>query len=430
MRVLLSGGGTGGHVYPILAVVSALKMPSPPAEKAMHLPDSRRPAQTGRTPDHGDQSGANLPEGSSRVSSASGPNGEIDATDAGARLAKSGDVPVLCYLGEPGGIEEVLASRAGIPFKAVETGQIRGRALGTAVRNLARMRHGIRQCETVLREFQPDVVLITGGYVAAPAAWAAWRHKPRIPLLIYLPDLTPGLSVQLTSRLAAKVAVSFPEVAHYFGRKAVVTGYPVRPELLVAGRSNARAALKLEAGLPAVLVFGGSRGARSINQALVGALPELLPRCQVIHVSGTLDWDTVSQAAGALTSPMRERYRPYPYMHEEMIQALAAADLVVARAGASTLGEFPAAGVPSILVPYPYAGQHQDANAAYLAERGAALVIPDREIVNRLAATVLDLLSDTGRLTAMAIAAAKLARPNAASAIAQELYRLAGVSSS
>jgi len=323
----------------------------------------------------------------------------------------------------------MLASRAGIPFKVVETGQVRGRALGTAVRNLARMRHGIDQCETVLRAFRPDVVLITGGYVAAPVAWAAWRHKPRIPLLIYLPDLTPGLSVQLTSRLAARVAVSFPEAAHYFAHKAVVTGYPVRHELLVADRSTARAAFRLEAGLPAVLVFGGSRGARSINQALVAALPDLLPRCQVIHVSGTLDWDAVSEAAGALADPLRARYHPYPYMHEEMIQALAAADLVVARAGASTLGEFPAAGVPSILVPYPYAGQHQDANAAYLAERGAALVIPDRDIANRLAATVLQLLTDAGRLAAMASAAAKLARPDAANAIARELHRLAGVSS-
>jgi UDP-N-acetylglucosamine--N-acetylmuramyl-(pentapeptide) pyrophosphoryl-undecaprenol N-acetylglucosamine transferase len=203
----------------------------------------------------------------------------------------------------------------------------------------------------------------------------------------------------------------------------------VRHELLVADRSTARAAFRLEAGLPAVLVFGGSRGARSINQALVAALPDLLPRCQVIHVSGTLDWDAVSEAAGALADPLRARYHPYPYMHEEMIQALAAADLVVARAGASTLGEFPAAGVPSILVPYPYAGQHQDANAAYLAERGAALVIPDRDIANRLAATVLQLLTDAGRLAAMASAAAKLARPDAANAIARELHRLAGVSS-
>jgi UDP-N-acetylglucosamine--N-acetylmuramyl-(pentapeptide) pyrophosphoryl-undecaprenol N-acetylglucosamine transferase len=297
----------------------------------------------------------------------------------------------------------------------------------TAARNLGRMRYGIAQCRALLSDFRPDVVLITGGYVAAPVAWAAWHHKPRVPLLIYLPDLTPGLAIRLTSRLATSVAVSFPEAAAYFPKKAVVTGYPVRPELLAADRGTARAALKLESGTPAVLVFGGSRGARSINQALVAALPELLPRCHLIHISGTLDWQAVSEAAGKLPETLRGRYHPYAYMHEEMIQALAAADLVVARAGASTLGEFPAVGVPSILVPYPHAGQHQDANAAYLAERGAALVIQDSDISNRLASTVSDLLANPQQLAAMSSAASSLARPDAADNIARELYLLAGV---
>ena len=120
------------------------------------------------------------------------------------------------------------------------------------------------------------------------------------------------------------------------------------------------------------------------------------------------------------------RYHPCPYLHDEMVQALAAADLVVARAGASVLGEFPAVGLPSILVPYPYAGQHQDANAAYLAARGAALVVSDSQLAGRLASTVLRLLTEPEQLAAMATAAKSLARPGAAAAIAHELRQLAG----
>lgn len=328
------------------------------------------------------------------------------------------------YAGQAGGIEEALAQRAGIAFSAIATGQIRGRGPVAAARNLAKMVRGAQQCAALIKDFRPDVVFLTGGYVAAPVAWAAWRA--RTPILIYLPDLTPGQAIRLTSRLADRVAVSFPEVAAHFPGKAVVTGYPVRSALLTADRAAARQTLKLADALPVLLVFGGSRGARSINQALVAALPELLPRCQVIHISGQLDWPWVQEAAARLATGWQTRYHPYAYLHEEMVQALAAADLVIARAGASTLGEFPARGLPSILVPYPFAGQHQDANAAYLAERGAAQVIPDADLAQRLAPTVLRLLDTPAELAAMAEAAARLAQPEAAKRIAQELCHLAG----
>jgi UDP-N-acetylglucosamine--N-acetylmuramyl-(pentapeptide) pyrophosphoryl-undecaprenol N-acetylglucosamine transferase len=323
-----------------------------------------------------------------------------------------------------------LAQRAGIQFSAIETGQIRGRSPWTMARNLGRMRRGAAQAATVIQDWKPDVVLMTGGYVAAPVAWAAWRSRPRVPLLIYLPDLTPGQAIKVTSRLATKVAVSFPEAARYFPGKAVVTGYPVRPELLAADKTAARALLRLQPDAPVLLVFGGSRGARSINRALVAALPQLLPRCQVVHVSGQLDWPEVEQArqglADTLPPALFERYHPYPYLHDEMVQALAAADLAVTRAGASVLGEFPARGLPSILVPYPYAGQHQDANAAYLADRDAAVVIVDTDLSARLAPTILELLDAPGELQGISQAAARLARPDAAHNIAALLYKMAG----
>lgn len=328
------------------------------------------------------------------------------------------------YVGEAGGIEDQLAARAGIPFNAIATGQVRGRALIAAGRSLLRMIRGAAQCAEIICDFRPQVTFVTGGYVAAPVVWASWRAG--VPVLIYLPDLTPGQAIRLTSRLAARVAVSFPEVAGYFPGKAVVTGYPVRQALLKADKATARQTLGLPQEEPVLLVFGGSRGARSINRALTAALPQLLPRCHVVHVSGQLDWPWVQEAADRLPDDLRGRYHPHAYLHDEMPQALAAADLVVARAGASTLGEFPVCGLPSILVPYPFAGQHQDANAAYLAQRGAALVIRDAELDRQLAPVVLRLLDAPEERRAMAQAAARLARPDAARNIALELCHLAG----
>lgn len=356
--------------------------------------------------------------------------------DTGVRGQESGvrgrELPVeLCYVGEAGVVasttaEEELARRAGIPFRAIETGQVRGRSLRVALGSFLRMRRGAAQCRAILTEFRPDVVLLTGGYVAAPVAWTAWRMH--VPTLIYLPDVTPGDSIRWTSRLATRVAVSFPEVARYFGSKAIVTGYPVRRELFTTDRTAARGALGLRADLPVLLVMGGSRGARSINRALAAALPVLLPRCQIVHISGTLDWPEVEGKAAALRqaqeAELADRYHAYPYLHE-MPAALAAADLVVARAGAATLAEFPAVGLPAILAPYPYSGQHQDANAAYLADRGAAVILKDDELAARLAPTILGLLDAPERLAAMARAARAISRPDAAANIVDELYRLA-----
>ena len=294
-----------------------------------------------------------------------------------------------------------------------------------AARNLLKAARGSRQARRLMADFRPDVVFVTGGYVAGPVVLAA--SQADVPVFIYLPDVAPGLAIQRMSRLARKIGVTFPEVAGQFPGKAVVTGYPVRPEILaLAGQKAwARQQLGLGAEEPVLLVFGGSRGARSINQALAAALTVLLPRCQVVHISGTLDWPDVEARVQSLSPELRMRYHVYPYLHDEMPVALAAADLVVARAGASTLGEFPALALPSVLVPYPYSGQHQDNNAAYLADRGAAIKLPDAELEARLVPVILSLLDDPAALGAMSTAAHTLARPAAASTIAEELILLA-----
>jgi UDP-N-acetylglucosamine--N-acetylmuramyl-(pentapeptide) pyrophosphoryl-undecaprenol N-acetylglucosamine transferase len=328
-------------------------------------------------------------------------------------------------VGVRGGVEEELAARAGVPFRAIESGQVRGMALWVAARNLLKAGRGVAQAGRLIAEFQPDVVFVTGGFVAGPVALAAWRAH--VPVFIYLPDMEPGLTVRRTSRFARRVGVTLPEVARWFPDKAVVTGYPVRQEILaLAGqRDLARQRLGLAAELPVLLVFGGSRGARSINQALAGALPELLPHCQIVHISGTLDWPAVEARAHSLPRELRPRYHAYAYLHDEMPLALAAADLVVARAGASTLGEFPALGLPSILAPLPHSGQHQEVNADALARHGAAIKLPDSQLAAQLTPTVLHLLQNRTELAAMSQAAQALAQPAAAATIAQELRRLA-----
>lgn len=446
MKIFLSGGGTGGHVYPILAVVRALILLSAarrsldprrpegePAEKPPIASESRPAAPA--------DAGTHEPEKKSTPSTTTGGREEVTgrspvAHDPRQRTDQPGidrvglggkEALELTYIGEAGGIEEGLARTAGIPFESLTSGQIRGRSPLGVARSIGRMLRGMRQCSALIRAQRPAAVFITGGYVTAPLALAAWRAH--VPILIYLPDLTPGLAIKWLSRLARRVAVSFPEVIPYFGQKAVVTGYPVRSELLNADRAAARMALGLDAGpgaLPVVLVFGGSRGARSINQATTEALPRLLAECQLIHVSGQLDWSEVSAAADQLPARLRARYHAYPYLHKEMLQALVAADIAVARAGASTLGEFPAVSLPSVLVPYPYAGQHQHANADYLVNHGAAVIVEDGDLSARLASVVLELLHATEKRKQMARAAYSLARPDAAANIARLIFEMAG----
>ena len=361
--MIISGGGTGGHVYPALSVVEALR--------------------------------------------AIGPQ----------------DISLL-YVGSEGGVEAGLAQRQEIAFQAIAAGQVRGLAPWVVARNFIRLVRGLIQARRIMREFSPQVVLVTGGYVCVPVALAA--RARRIPVLIYLPDLEPGLAIRVLSRFATRVAVSFPEVRRYFrSDKTVVTGYPVRAAFFAADKVSARATFDLAADVPVLTVFGGSRGARSINRALCAILDELLAQCQVLHISGTLDADWVADRAKLLSPDLQARYRHYPYLHEEMVDALAAADLVVARAGASTVGEFPALGLPSILVPYPYAGQHQDVNAEYLVQRGAAVKIADAELSSKLLSIIQALLDDRERLAEMSARARVLAWPEAAQRIAEEMLRLA-----
>jgi UDP-N-acetylglucosamine--N-acetylmuramyl-(pentapeptide) pyrophosphoryl-undecaprenol N-acetylglucosamine transferase len=371
MRILLSGGGTGGHAYPILTVVAALK--------ALWPESSAEPLE-------------------------------------------------FLYVGTADGVEAKLARRAQLDFASISAGQIRILNPIKLARNALRMMRGSRQARAIVADWRPDALFVTGGYVCGPVVWAA--HHRKKPVLIYLPDITPGMGVQRLAPYAAAIAVSFPEVAAHFQDYAATvydTGYPVRPELRQRSmsREDARSAFQLDPNLFTLLVFGGSRGARAINQALAASLPKLLDEMQIIHISGELDHPQARARAADLSPEQRSRYQLHPYLHDEMIAALHAADLVVARAGASTLGEFPALGLPAILVPLPISGGHQRHNARYLADREAAVIVENDAMPADLLPAILDLSHHPHKLAAMSRASAALARPNAAADIARVLLDLA-----
>jgi UDP-N-acetylglucosamine--N-acetylmuramyl-(pentapeptide) pyrophosphoryl-undecaprenol N-acetylglucosamine transferase len=244
-------------------------------------------------------------------------------------------------------------------------------------------------------------------------------------VVIYLPDIVPGQAIRFLSQFAARVAVTSEESYHFFRRdKVEVTGYPVRRDVYALEAAEARRSLSLDPAEKTLLVFGGSRGARSINQALVAGLRELLEVCQILHISGRLDADWVAGVAKSLPETSKARYHHFAYLHD-MPLALAAADLAVARAGAATLGEFPAARLPAVLVPYPYSGQHQQPNADYMARNGAAQVLPDADLGEKLVPTILSLLDDEQALAGMRESARAMDRPDAAEAIARQLWLVA-----
>jgi len=341
----------------------------------------------------------------------------------------------LLWVGSIGGMEAELVARAAVPYTEIPAAGVHGVGWRNLPANLAQLGRGFLAGREVLRQFKPDVMLFTGGYVAVPMALAG-RMPPREvrrPLsMLYIPDIEPGLALKTLARFADHIAVTAEASGFYFpARKPLtVTGYPTRPNLGRKSKAEARQELGLHPDLPVLLVFGGSKGARSINQALLEALPELLTEVQVVHISGRLDWPQVQARRAALEnvlSPeMTRRYKVFPYLHgETMGMALASADLALSRAGAATLGEFPVFGLPAILVPYPHAWRYQMVNAQYLARQGAAVVIEDAALPEQILPQVRGLTRNPQKLADMAAAMRGLAQPDAARKIGALLTDLA-----
>lgn len=320
-------------------------------------------------------------------------------------------------------MEMNLVQHAGLPFRGIPAAGLHGVGIRRLPANLLQLMKGVSASRRILAEFKPEVLLFTGGYVAVPMALAGRK----IPSLLYVPDIEPGLALKTLSRYASTIALTVEESKQYFNPKkhVAVTGYPTRPDLVNWNHADAFNKMGCKPELPVLLVLGGSKGARSINRALFPALPNLLDRCQVLHISGELDHEEAVAVQNGLKELHRQNYHLFPYMHEEIGAAFTIADLVVSRAGASILGEYPLFGLPSILVPYPYAWRYQKVNAQYLVDRGAALLVKNEDLQRGLLPTITRLLSNQGELQKMAAAVKTLASTNAASKIADLVRNLA-----
>lgn len=327
---------------------------------------------------------------------------------------------VALFVGENDGMERELVTREGVPFTAIHAGALNGVSPLKAVRGALRLARGVVEAAGVVGRFKPEAVLLTGGFVGVPVAVAAKLRG--VPSVVYLPDVEPGLALKLMTRFATKVATTTEDSARYIPReKMVVTGYPVREAFAVVTRESARIRLGLPADEKVLLVFGGSKGAQSVNRAVASGIAELTRHCIVLQVTGATNWDEIAAAHAALPEAQRARWRIYKYLHEEMADAMAAADLAVCRSGASALGELPYVGLPAILVPYPYAWRYQKVNAQYLVARGAAEMLEDGALAAQLATRVSTLMRDTQALAAMRAASLGLARRDGAASIARVL---------
>lgn len=282
----------------------------------------------------------------------------------------------------------------------------------------------VPQAVAILLEERPAVVVATGGYVTIPVLLAA--RALGLPSLLWEGNVVPGRSVRVSAPLARVVAVADPETCQALGRRdgCYVTGTPIR-DVRVVDREAARARFEIPPEARVLLVFGGSQAARRLNEAVFAALPRLTERVWCLHVAGTDDFPAALAAREALPADRRPRYRPFSFLHDEMTDALAAADLLVGRAGASTLAEAAAFGLPVVIVPYPHAAGHQLANAERVVAAGAGRLIPDEAFDAEALLEAAALLERPAEHAAMAAAARALARPGAADAVAELALALA-----
>ena len=281
------------------------------------------------------------------------------------------------------------------------------------------------QALSIVARWRPSVLFTTGGYVAIPVLAAA--AALRVPSVVWEGNVIAGRSVRATARLASVAAVSFAETCAGLRASAgrcLVTGTPIRSFGHI-DRASARARLGLPPDLPCLLVFGGSQAVRRLNRAVHEALPQLVEGSSVVHLTGEAAYAEALRRRESLPAERRDRYRPFPFLRREMADALVAADLLVGRAGSSTLAEASAVGLPMVVVPYPHASAHQAANARRLADAGAARIVADEDFGADALLAAAALLADEAALGTMRDAVREFARPGAAAAVAELVLSLA-----
>ncbi len=330
--------------------------------------------------------------------------------------ALEGSLDEVLWIGSQSGMEETLLKSYDLAYQSIPAAGLHGVGLRTLPGNLKQLYKGWRKAKSILAQFKPHALFFTGGYLGVPVALAG-RH---VPSVVFIPDIEPGLALKTILRSAEKIAVSCEDSLRFVpSERAVVSGYPIRKELLKWKRKQARAHFGIPAKESAVFIFGGSKGARSINRALFTCLPSLLKDMHIIHISGKDNWQEVNNIIETLSSKAKQRYHAYPFLYEDMGAAFAAADLVVCRAGASTLGELPSFALPAVLVPYPYAWRYQQQNAAFLQKLGGAVILEDNLLESKLEEQIRQLLNDPDQLDQMRKAMRTAASPRAAERIAE-----------
>ncbi len=371
MRVLVSGGGTGGHIYPALAVATQLK--------------------------------------------------QLYNAD-------------ILYLGSDDGLETRLVPAAGFRMATIHAGKLQRYVSWQTVKGIARVPVGMLQAVGIVREFRPDVTFTSGGYVAVPAGLATrlqqvplLLHQQDVP-----PNLSNRLIAPLATRISIAFADS---QRYFPAQKTLLLGNPIRQEILDVRQvavSQARAKLEFDPELPLLLVTGGSQGARHLNQVVVQALPALLKFCQVLQISGQKLYDETRSLVDSVTTNLdnaiKQRYRLVPYLSDEMPLALQAAEIVLCRAGAATLSELATLSKPSILVPLPPAlgSSPQEINAATFAKAHAADVILNADLtLELLVDRVQYMINSPAQLLAMSNALNSFARPQATQHIVETIVELA-----
>ncbi len=320
-------------------------------------------------------------------------------------------------------MEATLVQRAGYRFMGIPSAGLHGVGLKALPGNLLRLSKGLRAAGKIIKQFQPDGLLLTGGYVSIPVAIAGRK----IPSLLYVPDIEPAQAVSLIARFAGRIAVTTPDSTRFYPQKSkvTVTGYPTRSELKAMDGLEARQKLNLKPEKHVVMVFGGSQGAQSMNRSLYPQLPTLLKRFQILHLCGEHNWEETLSEAEKIPADVRGEYHPFAYLHaDEMNAAFSAADLVVSRAGAAVMGELPLFGLPAVLVPYPFAWRYQQINARYLEQHGAAIVLQDTDMRGSLTGLLYQLFDNPDTLSRMSDSMRSLATPTAAETIVDLLENL------
>lgn len=365
LRLLIAAGGTGGHVYPGIAIAEEWRRRHPDSE--------------------------------------------------------------VVFVGTSRGLESAAVPQAGFTLRTIAARGIPRRLGFGLVRAGVAAAQSLVQASTLVREFRPHVVVVTGGYVSGPVGLIAKMRG--VPILVQEQNSVPGATNRWLNLIADEVHISFVESRSYFRRRdnLKVTGNPIRRSLLRQDRMSAYESLRLSPERNTLLVFGGSRGAASINGAFRDALPRLtrVPKLQVLWQTGKDEADAIRERVRGLSIPVQV----VPYV-DHMEKAYAVADLAVCRAGAMTIAELTACGVPAILIPYPHATHdHQTVNARGLAERGAAEVIRDDQLTpDDLAKRIIQLFQDESRLRRMARNSRAFSRTNAAERLVASIEALAGAS--